>query len=383
MTLAVWLAGAGALRAVVLRPEVCPPVDESSLEASATAAVAWIQRAQLDDGSYVYEWHGETGAYSADYNEVRHAGVTMSLYQRATLGDESVLPVADRGLDWMIANLERRHDWAALKLPDETYWLKLGAASLMLASLDLRREATGDEQYDELMRELGRFILVMQREDGSMLNYYLMGDDAPDPTVTSRYATGEAFWALAMLHEHFPGEGWDVAALKIADYLALERDDAEAFKFPPWADQWAAYGLAEIVEWGLDEHHITYAESLAARFGLLIRSESGRTEHWFNDLTRGREARAAGMGTWVEGINSLWRVAAADPRLAHLEADIAERAQCGAGILAARQTGAGESDNYPDPALAEGAWFSQEVTRMDDQQHALSGLILTKEMLEQ
>ena len=44
--------------------------------------------------------------------------------------------------------------------------------------------------------KVARFLIVMQREDGSMLNYWLPSTGAPDPSVTSRYATGEAFWAL-------------------------------------------------------------------------------------------------------------------------------------------------------------------------------------------
>ena len=47
-------------------------------------------------------YFADTDTVPAEYNEVRHAGVTMSLYQAAgRLGDEESLAAADRGLEWM------------------------------------------------------------------------------------------------------------------------------------------------------------------------------------------------------------------------------------------------------------------------------------------
>jgi hypothetical protein len=82
------------------------------------------------------------------------------------------------------------------------------------------------------------------------------------------------------------------------------------------------------------------------------------------------------MGTWIEGLTSLWTLARADPRMADLEDDIAERAICGAAMLAERQYDAEDAADAPNPGLAEGAWFTKGITRMDDQQHALSGILL-------
>jgi hypothetical protein len=44
-------------------------------------------------------------------------------------------------------------------------------------------------------------------------------------------------------------------------------------------------------------------------------------------------------------------------------------------MLADRQVSAAEAQDAIDPALTEGAWFTEGRTRMDDQQHALSGLL--------
>lgn len=379
-TLGLWAVGAVALRAIVIPPEHCPPITPDMAHQSAVAAARWIERAQLPDGRYVYEYDREANVEPGGYNVVRHAGVTMSLYQLAAEGDLSGMETADRGLGWMIENLIRHDDWAALRDP-YTGNVKLGASALMLAGLEQRRIATGDPQYDDLMRDLARFMLVLQLDDGAFLELWDPATGQPNPNQRSKYATGEAFWALTLMHEIFPGEGWDEPARKVADYLALHRDDVENLKFPPWADQWAAYGLSEMADWPLSDEQLAYARRLAERFGLLIRAESQRTESWWSELWHGRQARAAGMGTWVEGLTSLWLLAETDPRMADMRDKIAERAACGAGMLYERQVTAEEAHGGARPELLEGAWFTEGVTRMDDQQHALSGLIRSVDII--
>ena len=113
----------------------------------------------------------------------------------------------------------------------------------------------------------------------------------PFPGERSKYATGEAFWGLTLMHRFFPGEGWDVYARKTADYLSFDRDSYEQQKFPPWADQWAAYGLGEMANWPPSDKNIAYARTLAERFGFLVRVESQRSDNWFSKLLHGRQAR--------------------------------------------------------------------------------------------
>ena len=135
--LGVWAVGAAALRVVAVPPQYCPPVTSAQALASAQAAAGWIERAQQPDGSYTYEFNADSGAYSAEYNSVRHAGVTMALYQLAAI-DPSVLPTADRGLTWMQDHMARYNGWAALKDPADGS-IELGAGALMLTALAQRR----------------------------------------------------------------------------------------------------------------------------------------------------------------------------------------------------------------------------------------------------
>jgi hypothetical protein len=130
-----------------------------------------------------------------------------------------------------------------------------------------------------------------------------------------------------------------------------------------------------MADWGLKDYHVAYTRSLAERFGFLIRVESQRRANPLSKALHGRQARAAGMGTWVEGLNSLHHLAVVDPRMGDMAPKIAERVDCGAGMLAARQVTASEAAEWEQPSLLEGAWFTNDITRMDDQQHALSALL--------
>src|SRR4051812_36513028 len=209
VTAVVWIAGAAVLRFAVTPPERCPPPDASTARAAIQDAASWIERAQTPDGTYVYEFDQRTGEQSPFYNVVRHAGVTMALYQLAAYGDRSFLDAADRGMKYMEDNLYRSGNWAAFAPPGTDPLL--GATALMLAGLEQRRIATHDTSRDALMHELGRFVLEQQRDDGALLERYDRAAGAPAPHQLSRYATGESFWTLAVLHRLFPREHWDVA----------------------------------------------------------------------------------------------------------------------------------------------------------------------------
>lgn len=374
LPLLIWTMAAGAVWAVVLPPEQCGDVTPEELRDSADLAAEWIVTNQLRDGRYTYEIDAEAATRSDDYNVVRHAGVTMSLYQVAgRLGDQAAFEAADRGVEWLLANMIERDDWAA---PTNGVNAKVGGAALMTIALAERRLLTGDTRYDDVMREVGNFLLAQQRQDGGFYTKWLLASEEMDRVSTSAYYPGEALWALAMLHEAFPGEGWDAAAWRTADFVTLLRDDLENIRYPPLNDHWASYGLAEMAAWGLADHHVEYAREMAGRFSLLIRFEAQKTDDGLTWLLRGGHRRAAALGTWVEGSAALWRLSRTDERMADLEDDLRVRTACGASLLEQRQI-----RGRPDPLIA-GAWYVNGVTRMDDQQHAISGLLYTADALE-
>lgn len=371
--LVVWAVGAAVLRLSLWAPEVCPELARTEARAAALDAAAWIVENQREDGQYLYDFDRERRESSDDYNLVRHAGVTMSLYQLVRAGELQLLEPADRGLAWMLDRLEPAGFGTAFAVGTEA---RLGASALLLVSLAQRRLATDDPRHDVQMRELGSFIALQQRADGSMLNRHDLRTGEPVPGETSVFATGEALWALALLHEAFPHLGFDEPAWRTLDYLALRRDQDEGLVPPPWPDQWASYSLGEMAEWGLEDQHVEYARRLLERYGLLVRFDAQRGS-LYGSITHGPAPRGGGAGTWLEGLAALRPLAYGDARLADLAPRLDTTLACAAGRLADRRVAPGDGVS-PQEA---GAWFYDDLTRMDDQQHAASGLLLAEPVL--
>lgn len=373
-TLVTWAVGAAIMRLTLWAPEVCPPIARSEARLAAVDAADWIVVNQADDGKFLYDFHRGRDESSQDYNLVRHAGVTMSLYQLVQGGEVQYLDAADRGLDWMLERLQPTGG-GGIAFTDVNR-AKLGASSLLLVSLAHRRSATSDAQHDQLMRDLGTFLVEQQRADGSMLNFHDIEAGQPVPDETSVFATGEALWGLALLHEAFPQVGYDDPAWTTLDYMATSRDLDEGIFPQPWPDQWAAYSLGEMGDWGLADEHIDYARRLIERFAMIVRFDAQRGSA-YGSITHGPAPRGGGVGTWLEGLAALRPLTLIDDRLADLEGPLEETLACAAGVLAERQVEPGEDVSEQEA----GAWFYDDLTRMDDQQHAASGLLLSLPVL--
>jgi len=299
----------------------------------------------------------------------------MALYQFAAEGETGYLPQADKGLAWMMDRLVGTDTVAAISATPTTN-AKLGTAALTTVGLIHRRQATNDPAYDTLIKQLGTMMVGQQRADGSLLSFWNPETQGPVPEKTSLFATGEALWALALLHNAWPDEGWDDPAWSTLTYIATDRDEDEDVWPKPWADQWAAYSLHEMATWGLEGKHIDYARRLSAQWGVATRWESQRNGG-IDGLVHAPENIAAGQGTWMEGLGMMRQLAQIDDRLADLENDYGDRLACGAGrMIAKQQTNTGQVE-------LDGGFFVGGTTRVDGQQHVLSGLILTERLLRE
>jgi small neutral amino acid transporter SnatA (MarC family) len=376
LTLAVFLAVGFA---VVAPPERCPSVTPGELRRSAQATVDWFVRNQETDGAWLYLYNAEEDSTPSDYSEVRHAGVTMGLYQAAAAGLPGALRSADRGTEWALARLLRRYGWAALASQGR---VTAGATALLVSGLLIRRQATGDTRHDDLLRRLGRFLLAQTEPSGAVLALYDPVRQAPVGGEYSKYYTGEAYWALARLHQAFPGEGWGEAADRTGAYLATSRDDVEGH-WPPIPDHWAAYGMAETVKFPergrppLTRDELDYGRRQAELFGAQARWLSQRHGPWGGLVRGGYVARGGWYGVIDEALTGWWLTAKDEPRLADLRGPIAERAACIAGLAVSEQADAEDAAGAARPERVEGAWYRDGETRMDDQQHALAGLLRT------
>ena len=359
---ALWVGLAVVLRVAVVPAETCPPVDSAAVERAAEAGGDWLARGQRGDGRFLYGYSRDDDEVSSDYNNTRHAGVLGALY---ALGR---VEAADAGLGYVRRHLISHDGWTAFAPPGES--VDVGANSLVVVALMERREATGERRHDRLARRIGRFLVSQQQADGSILQYWQRFAGRSLPGVYGTFATGEALYAMALLERAFPGRGWERSAHRTAEYLATRRDEVEGgFRQP---DHWAAYGLATLSPSGLTASEVTYARWLAGYFGYLIRYESQHEGSALNGLSES----GASLGTDGEAAAALWRLAGDDPRLGDLRARLGERVACNAGGLVDRQ-----ADPRGPGRLVRGAWFDDDYTQMDDQQHAIAALLGAREAL--
>jgi small neutral amino acid transporter SnatA (MarC family) len=340
--------------------------------------LAWFTRNQSPDGSWLFQYDAAAGRDLGGYDVVHHAGALSALWQAAGEGFDAAGAPAAAGTVFANTHLHDEDDWTALY--NGTGPLETGSSALFLASLGLRRAVTNDHSLDDEMHRLARFLLVQTERRGSVFAYR-DPNGAPYAGVYSPFATGQVFWALALMHQQFPTEGWDEPALRIGRYLATERDGRED-DMPDVSDHWAAYGLAVVArrpgappDRPLPDDLVRLAERQSGVLGLQVRWESQRSDGWLNTVLRGGHAIPAGLGSLGEGLGGLWRVAQVDERLAPTAGALADRATCAAGMVAARQITAAQAATYPEPGRVQGAWFHGGLTRMDDEQHTLSAMV--------
>ena len=361
----------------VAPPERCPPVTSADLQRSSQAAVDWFVRNQYANGAWLYEYRRDDDSSKPEYNDVRHAGAVMALYQAAQAGHPGALRSADLGASWALGKLTEHDDWSAVTFNGTT---TTGTTALLAAGLDYRRAATGDDRYDAVMRRLGRFLAGQTEPSGAVLAFYDTVHGRPVPGEYSKYYTGETYWALARLAKTFPDEGFAEAADRIGAYLATERDDKEGH-WPPIADHWAEYGMSETTP--LSSAELAYARRQAELWAGQARWVQERFGPW-GAVVRGPDVfRGGWYGVMGEGFTGLWRIARDEPALADIQGPIAARAICIAGIAVREQASRADAASARDPSRVEGAWFFGDgETRMDDQQHALAALLRTQAIVE-
>src|SRR5690606_31073065 len=103
--------------------------------------------------------------------------------------------------------------------------------------------------------------------------------------------------------------------------------------------------------------------------GIQVRGESTRWAGGLQQAIRQGPAMGSGVGTLGEAGAGLLR--AVGPEGAP---GLERRVRCVAGVPGARPGDDG-------PEVVRGAWFADGVSRMDDQQHALSALVLAEPTL--
>lgn len=361
---------------IAVHPEACRRPSDHELRAAAEAAVVWFRANLDDDGQFVYRYDRDRQTEEIGYNDPRHAGVMFSLWQAAGHGIEG----AEETAELAFTRVERLIvDTPVGPAFGRGQSVRSGATALLASALDERRRVTGERDLDALLVAFGQTLVGVVNNDGSV-SAAIHVRDGPDDS-RSPFFTGEVMWALARLHLSFPDQGFNEAALSVRRYLVEDRDRVER----PWpivSDHWGAYGFETMGRWPSAPRYTAIEETWLDRqlglFGLQVRYESQR-QGGVTRLTRGPIALAAGVGTLGEGLgNHVLELHRRDARPDDLSL-LMERADCAAALLVDRQVDVTDASSDSEPERTFGAWFRLGDTQMDDQQHALSALLLLLE----
>ena len=367
------------------------PNASARLRASAIAAGRYLARNVRADGRFGYNFLSKSNRFADDYNILRHAGATYSLFElhRAT-GTAGFFEAAELGLEYLRRQFRScPHARDALCVVEQGE-IKLGGNALAILALlaypELARR--GDLLADA--SRLGAGIVALQAEDGRFVPQKLTWPQGTPSDLVSIYYPGEACLALARLSAHSGDNHWLEAAARAVSYLIEIRDDpVEDDELPH--DHWLAYALREIER--LSAGGVTPTEgvisSLArARYarrmaGAIVATQNRREQ----DLPEADWAggfylppRSAPTSTRIEGLVAVVDLLT-EGSASHPEAELAEieRALClAADYLLQTQFQPGSALFLAEPQRVLGA-FRRSLTdfqlRIDASQHAISALL--------
>jgi hypothetical protein len=195
------------------------------------------------------------------YNFLRHAGAiyalgqyeksysatnTLETIKRAAyfLKKASIAPIPERFAPVPIRN-DMLAVWSvpAITGSGKPIQAKLGGTGLGLVALVGLEIIAPETTPLDYLRQLGHFILFMQKKDGSFYSKFYPHHGGKNDQWTSLYYPGEAALGLLMLYEIDPDPQWLQAAADTIAYLTRLREGRSRVE----ADHWALLATAKLL----------------------------------------------------------------------------------------------------------------------------------------
>lgn len=361
------------------------PIDANGLAdlayERALLGARWLANVVRPNGSFYYVYEPGSDTYEVEaYNEVRHAGTTASLFQVFdAIDNDVVLSGAEAGARY-IADTAR----PVTNLPGRGFGyedtIKLGGQALALLAVTDRRQATQEQSYDDLIREMAEFMLALEVPDEPGRYFQLVslpdGERLLEPS--SDYYPGEALLAFTRLARQFPDAPYFEAAKRAAEYLIHVRDgDLETAERMPREDHWLTIALSELYRLDPNEAYLTVAYKFAdALLANQYKAEDGYPQRigasraggrisYTSTATKGEALVAAwGLATFAGDQDAIARFSAGTQRNIQFQLRV--------------QFTAENTELFPRPDRAIGGWGQDAANaniRIDYVQHNISGLI--------
>jgi len=221
-------------------------IDRTRLETAIRLSANYLHEICSQNGRFTYliNTNPKVIPHSA-YNILRHAGTVyaLAMFRQWSFDDsnnEAIIRAAHFILRETVAPVPGRVDLLAVGSdPDITdrqrpVAAKLGGTGLgLVALLSVEKIEPGTVSIDTL-RKLGRFLLYMQKKDGSFYSHYIPEKGGKIDRWASEYYSGEAVLGLLMLYEKDNSSLWLQAAADGLAYLARSRSNEALVQINHW-----------------------------------------------------------------------------------------------------------------------------------------------------
>lgn len=352
-------------------------------------SIAYLKRACLPEGRFVYLVDPGTGKESGTYNVVRHAGAIYSLALFNRLHpDRDALAAMVRAGNFLRKNYisdgpngPMRIVWPAPLGTGAADHTPLGATGLGLVALSEIERAKPNTIPESELGGMARFLVLQQRSDGSFFTEYRVTSGPIDgqKEPANLYYPGEAILGLLSLYEVDHQKQWLIAAGKGLAYLAKSRAGQQTV--PP--DHWALIATAAFMP------HYQQSKCPATRRELLHhtiqvvnafleRLAPGKTTDPILDGSVDGQGRTTPTATSLEGLLAALELAPDGEYSAELTGAMRDTVCRGIGFLLQAQIQSGPyAGGMPGRIDGGSAGFLAADTnaahiRIDYVQHALS-----------
>lgn len=234
-------------------------IDRATVRRAVVHAADYVLRQLRPDGRFHYIYYplADQHDLGADYSLPRHAGTTWFLslaYQK--LKKPRFRDAAKRAIEYLAARAVplycRRPNFACV---GSNSYADLGSAGLAVVAIMQYQEATGDRRYEPLGRQLGEFIISMQKPNGDFCHQYHPKARRKNCKDILLYYTGEAALALARLRQVTKDPRYVAPLRRALDFLVGAKYDFFLGQFFISEDHWtciaaeAAYPVVQRPEY--------------------------------------------------------------------------------------------------------------------------------------
>ncbi|NRA38866.1 MAG: hypothetical protein HRU15_12045 [Planctomycetes bacterium] len=353
----------------------------------------YLLHAVQDDGKFIYRINMDKKVVvKKKYNILRHAG---SIYAMTMQYDKQPSPelrnailkagsyIRDVAIGPVAENESLLAVWSDPQVNNGSgpMQVKLGGTGLgLLALLQIEHVEPGFTQLGDL-QSLARFIVYMQKEDGSFYSKFIPSEGGKTDKWVSLYYPGEAALALVAQYEKDGSKEWVLAAAKALSYLARQSIQKRSVL----DDHWALLASKRLFDLGdIFEKNIVDRELLTQHVvSICDHMIKGQVNGIGNVSLNGGfaiDGRVTPTAIRLEGLQAAYSCVPAD---SEIKGRILLAVENGIDFLMRAQIQKGEfKGGFPrsiarKPFSANAAAFNNRVgeIRIDYVQHALSALL--------